>query len=80
MQLVFAEGELEGLRFAGLQRDALESLELPDGARRRTPTLVNVYLRHGIAGNATGVGYVDQDLGGFACLDARLAEPQVDRT
>ena len=77
LQLVFAERELEGLRLAGLKRDALESLELADRARCRAPALVNIDLRDGIAWDASRCWSRRPDLGGVACLDARLAEPQV---
>ena len=79
-QLIFSERELERLRLSGLQRDALESLELAHRPRRRTPALVDVDLRDRIAGDLAGIGDVDLDLGGFAGLHARLAQAADFRT
>ena len=74
------DGELDGL-FAGLQRDALESLELHDGLCDFGDALVNVELRDFVAFVGAGVGDVDADLGSstgedLCGLDAEIAKPE----
>jgi len=73
MQLFRSKRKPESFGFAWLKKNPLKSLEFPDGARRRTVTLVNVNLRNSITRHRASIRYVDAYLVVIAHAHAVLA-------
>src|SRR5437764_10646448 len=77
LQLVFAEEEIHSLRFAGLEGDATEALELADRTGGGAGALVDVHLCHRVAGDGAGIGHVHGNFRGAIALDAGAADAEV---
>jgi hypothetical protein len=63
LEFVIAKRESECLALTWFERDALESLQLPNRSRCGSEVLMDVNLHNGIAGDGAGIGYVYLHLG-----------------
>ena len=73
--LVQREGDCCGL--AGLQKNLLKSLQLPDGAAHRAFVIADIELYHDLAGARAGVGHVHLHLQHIRVAQLRLVRAKI---
>ena len=84
-----AKSEHNGFRFAGLERDTLESFQFPHGASRTGNDIPDITLRNGCSGPVAGIRHLEGDAdfrflrrrrrSQIAVFEGRVRQPEAER-